>query len=112
MKGASAEFYLNSRKKGVYACALVAVSDYTTEPKFSKSYGDPQWWVSSCVGGKPGFWVQIPQQRHTRGAGLGLRMSIVPVGQRVTLWDRAAPFGLAGSALPTQTYKARHARAW
>lgn len=54
MKGTSAEFYLNSRKKGVYACALVAVSDYTTEPKFSKSYRDPQQWVSSWGGrGQP-----------------------------------------------------------
>lgn len=51
MKGTSAEFYLNSRKKGVYACALVAVSDYTTQPKFSKNYKDPQQWVSSCGGG-------------------------------------------------------------
>lgn len=52
MKGTSAEFYLNSRKKGVYACALVAVSDYTTEPKFSKNYKDPQQWVSSWGGGQ------------------------------------------------------------
>lgn len=64
MKGTSAEFYLNSRKKGVYACALVAVSDYTTEPKFSRSYRDPQQWVSSWGGGKPSFWLQTPQQCH------------------------------------------------
>lgn len=72
----------------------------------SSAVGEQLW-----GGGKPSFWLQTPQQCHKWGARLGLRMSIMPVGQRVTLWDRTAPFGLAGSALPMQTYKACHARA-